>query len=94
MKESYDELSKLFDTVLKSNKGASSADGKNFLEMGGDSVKAMHLVAEARKLGYDISMEDILSNSSIEKLIEKEYYFLIELYLFLELINLFQKSKK
>lgn len=71
MKESYDELSKLFDTVLKSNKGASSADGKNFLEMGGDSVKAMHLVAEARKLGYDISMEDILSNSSIEKLIEK-----------------------
>lgn len=70
MKESYNELSQLFDTVLKSSTG-SSAGGKNFLEMGGDSVKAMHLVAEARKMGYDISMEDILSNSSIENLIEK-----------------------
>ena len=30
----------------------------------------------------------------LEKLNEKEYYFLIELYLFLELINLFQKSSK
>ena len=70
MKESYNELSQLFDTVLKSSTG-SSAGGKNFREMGGDSVKAMHLVAEARKMGYDISMEDILSNSSIENLIEK-----------------------
>lgn len=71
MKESYNELNVLFNTVLNSKSASSGQGGKNFLEMGGDSVKAMHLVAEARKLGYDLSMEDILSNSSIEELKEK-----------------------
>lgn len=71
MKENYDELSSLFDTVLKSNVSTDETGDKNFLEMGGDSIKAMHLIVEARKMGYDISMEDIMSKESIEELFAK-----------------------
>ncbi len=71
MKENYDELSSLFDTVLKSNVSTDEAGDKNFLEMGGDSIKAMHLIAEARKMGYDISIEDVMSKGSMEELFAK-----------------------
>lgn len=71
MKENYDELSSLFDTVLKSNVSTDEAGDMNFLEMGGDSIKAMHLIAEARKMGYDISIEDVMSKGSMEELFAK-----------------------
>ena len=71
MKENYNELKSLFDTVLKADIADNDNENRNFMEMGGDSIKAMHLVAEAQKMGYDISMEDVMSTDSVEELFEK-----------------------
>jgi len=40
----------------------------DFYELGGDSVKAITLTAEFEKIGYEVSITDILSNPTIKKL--------------------------
>ncbi len=49
MKENYNELKSLFDTVLKADIADNDNENRNFMEMGGGTIKAMHLSCTSTK---------------------------------------------
>lgn len=67
------QLQSLWARILKiPNDKIGLDDG--FFRLGGDSITAMHLVGEARKLGILFSVADIFKEQSITKLIERQQF--------------------
>lgn len=48
--------------------------GDSFIQLGGDSIAAMKVASEGRKIGIDLSVATILSNISLEEVADKSLY--------------------
>lgn len=66
MKETFDDIETLFSGVLNTD---ISDDLKNesFENLGGDSIKALSLVAKVKELGIDMDIEELLSSQPLDK---------------------------
>lgn len=66
MKETFDDLEALFSGVLNIEV---SEDFKNesFENLGGDSIKALSLVAKVKELGINVNVEELLSSQTLDK---------------------------
>ncbi|PNP46000.1 hypothetical protein THARTR1_10818 [Trichoderma harzianum] len=48
--------------------------GDSFIQLGGDSIAAMKVASEGRKIGIDLSVATILSNTSLEEVAAESLY--------------------
>ena len=62
------EMEQVFSTILGTDRCSIDAD---FLEMGGDSIKAIAVVSALRKRGYRLEAATVLKEGSIERLSRK-----------------------
>lgn len=60
-------LADIWKKVLETNKIEMD---RSFFEFGVDSLKAIHFISEIKNEGYEVSMMDIYSNDTVEKLAE------------------------
>lgn len=60
-------LQQTWSQVLELEVAAIGLEG-NFFELGGDSLSAMQVVCNVRKMGFDLAVEDIFRNPSLQHL--------------------------
>ncbi|HII08745.1 MAG TPA: hypothetical protein HA355_04040, partial [Methanosphaera sp.] len=56
---------KAFEEILNTDK-ISVKD--SFFELGGDSIKAIRIISELRKMGYEATVKDIMNGKTVEKI--------------------------
>lgn len=64
--EAQSLLCSLFQAVLKTKRPVGVLD--NFFELGGDSIKGMQIASLVRREGYELSLKDLFSYPTVEKL--------------------------